>query len=398
MTESASIILFYCLATLIAIVTRHLRVPYTAALLVVGVALGAVHVVALPHLTKDLLFTVFLPGLIFEAAYGLRVSELRTSAATIGVLAVPGVVLTIAITAGLLVAASQAVPALGHIGWQAALVFGTVVAATDPVAVTSLLREVNAPRRLRVLLEGESLLNDGTSIVAFTLLIAYIAGSTTSPLTLVADFLRMTLGGALLGVAIGWGVSHVRHRVGDVAIEITLTTIAAYGSFVLAEWLGCSGVIATVAAGVTCGHAARQFKMTDSMHAAVDGYWEWMAFALNSAVFVLLGAEVSLSALWAAWPLIAGGAVAVLVARAIVVVASAFSTQRHEHIPRAWQGVMTWGGLKGALSLVLALALPADLADRDTIISMTAGTVVISLLVQAVSMPLMLRRLKVAAE
>src|SRR3954470_16210499 len=137
-TQSASIILLYCLATLIAIVTRRIQVPYTAALLVTGVALGAVHVVVLPHLTKELLFTVFLPGLLFEAAYGLHVRELRTSAATITVLAVPGVVLTIAITAPLLVAGSRAIPALGDLGWRAALVFGTVVAATDPVAVTSL--------------------------------------------------------------------------------------------------------------------------------------------------------------------------------------------------------------------------------------------------------------------
>ena len=381
-----------------AIITRRLRVPYTAALLVAGVALGAVHVVPLPHLTKELLFTVFLPGLLFEAAYGLRPSELRASAATVGVLAVPGVVLTILITAALVVTGSRALPTLGDIGWQAALVFGTVVAATDPVAVTSLLREVNAPRRLRVLLEAESLLNDGTSIVAFTLLITYLDGSAITPLALLVDFLRMTLGGAALGVAVGWGVSHVRRRVGDVAIEITLTTIAAYGSFVLAEWLGCSGVIATVAAGVMCGHAARHFNITASMREAVDGYWEWIAFALNSAVFLLLGAELSPSAMWAVWPLIAVGALAVLLARAVVVSGAAIATRRHEHVPGAWQGVMTWGGLKGALSLVLALALPAGLANRATIISMTAGVVVISLLVQGASMPLLLRRLKIGAE
>lgn len=398
MTHSASIILLYCVATLIAIITRRLRVPYTAALLVAGVALGAVHVVPLPHLTKELLFTVFLPGLLFEAAYGLRPSELRASAATVGVLAVPGVVLTILITAALVVTGSRALPTLGDIGWQAALVFGTVVAATDPVAVTSLLREVNAPRRLRVLLEAESLLNDGTSIVAFTLLITYLDGSAITPLALLVDFLRMTLGGAALGVAVGWGVSHVRRRVGDVAIEITLTTIAAYGSFVLAEWLGCSGVIATVAAGVMCGHAARHFNITASMREAVDGYWEWIAFALNSAVFLLLGAELSPSAMWAVWPLIAVGALAVLLARAVVVSGAAIATRRHEHVPGAWQGVMTWGGLKGALSLVLALALPAGLANRATIISMTAGVVVISLLVQGASMPLLLRRLKIGAE
>jgi CPA1 family monovalent cation:H+ antiporter len=134
------------------------------------------------------------------------------------------------------------------------------------------------------------------------------------------------------------------------------------------------------------------------MREAVDGYWEWIAFALNSAVFLLLGAELSPRAMWAVWPLIIGGALAVLIARSIVVSGAALSTRRYEDVPRSWQAVMTWGGLKGALSLVLALAIPSGLADRGLIIAMAAGAVVISLLVQGASMPLVLHRLKIGAD
>ena len=394
MSQTASIILLYCVATLIAIVARRARVPYTAALLVAGIALGGVHVVTLPHLTKELLFAVFLPGLLFEASYGLRPTELRENSWTIGALAVPGVVAAILLTAAMLVLGSRVIAADAAIGWDTALLFGAVIAATDPVAVTALLREVSAPRRLRVLLESESLLNDGTSIVFLGLLLAALTGEAANPGSLLLAFLRMTLGGALLGVVVGWGVSHVRRQAGDAAIEITLTTIAAYGSFVLAEQLHCSGVIATVAAGVTCGHAARQHAMSAATHAAVDSYWEWVAFALNSAVFLLLGAEISPTGMIAVWPAILLGALATLAARAIVVVIVARLTKSAEHVPAAWQAVLVWGGLRGALSLVLALALPEGVGDRSIIISLTAGAVVVSLIGQGATMPVVLKRLK----
>ena len=395
MATSASIILIYCIATLIAIVARRTGMPYTAALFVAGVALGASHVVTLPHLTKELLFAVFLPGLLFEASYHLRPNELRENAWTIGALTVPGVAAAIGLTATMLVLGSRMMQAQSEIGWQAALLFGAVIAATDPVAVTSLLRDVSAPRRLRVLLEAESLLNDGTSIVFFGLLLAYLAGAVPSVSALLVGFVRMTVGGALLGIAVGWVVSHVRRQVDDAAIEITLTTIAAYGSFVLAEELGCSGVIATVAAGVTCGHASRRHAMSATTHAVVDGYWEWMAFALNSAVFLLLGAEISPSSLVALWPVILVGVVATLGARALVVGIVALLMKRQEPLPIAWQVVLVWGGLRGALSLVLALAIPDSVADRSLVISLAAGAVVASLIGQGATMSLLLRTLKI---
>ncbi len=394
MNVTAGVILLYCVATVVAIVTQRLRVPYTAALLLVGVALGGLHIVALPHLTKELLFALFLPGLLFEAAYHLEVHELRESAWAIGALAIPGVAVAIAITAIVLVAGAAL---LGRdIGWTTALVFGGVIAATDPVAVTALFREVAAPRRLHVLVESESLLNDGTSIVFLTLMLAYFAGESPTAIALVLDFFRIAGGGALVGLVVGWGISHIRTRLDDAAIEITLTTIAAYGAFVLAEQLHCSGVIATVVAGVVCGHTGRHDAMTAGTRRAVDGFWEWLAFALNSAVFLLLGAELSGSLLVHEWPLLLLGAGAALAARALVVELVGLGLQRTtERLPRAWRVVMVWGGLRGALSLVLALALPASAGNRPLIIALTAGTVMLSLVGQGATMSILLRRLGV---
>ena len=387
----------YCVATAIAVVTQRVRVPYTAVLLVVGMVLGGLHVVALPHLTKDLLFALFLPGLLFEAAYHLEVGELRDNAWTIGVLAVPGVVMTIVLTALLLVVGATLIGQ--PVGWTTALIFGGVIAATDPVAVTALFRRVSAPRRLHVLVESESLLNDGTAIVFLTLMLAYFAGEVPTAMSLVVAFLRIAGGGAVLGLVIGWGTSHVRTRVDDAAIEITLTTIAAYGAFALAEQFHCSGVIATVAAGVVSGQAGRHHVLMVGTRHAVDSFWEWLAFALNSAVFLLLGAELPASAVILEWRVVLSGALAVLIARAIVVASvSALTARTNESMPRAWSVVLMWGGLRGALSLVLALALPAQPGDRPLIVAMTAGTVVLSLIGQGVTMPMLLRGLSVGAD
>lgn len=393
MNVTAGIILLYCVATVVAIVTQRLRVPYTAALLLTGVALGSLQVVQMPHLTKELLFALFLPGLLFEAAYHLEVRELRENWWAIAALAVPGVALAIFLTAALLVGGAALFGGVAP-GWTAALVFGAVIAATDPVAVTALFREVAAPRRLHVLVESESLLNDGTSIVFLTLLLAYLGGEAPTALALVGNFARIAGGGAVVGLAIGWGISHMRTRLDDAAIEITLTTIAAYGAFVLAEQAHLSGVIATVTAGVVCGNTGRHHAMTAGTRVAVDSFWEWLAFALNSAVFLLLGAELSGSILLREWKLVLLAAAAVIAARAIVVALVGLGVRRtREQIPRAWRVVIVWGGLRGALSLVLALALPGDLPGRPLIVVLTAGTVMLSLVGQGSTMGTLLRRL-----
>jgi CPA1 family monovalent cation:H+ antiporter len=393
---TAGIIVLYCIVTLVAMASDRLRIPYTVALLVVGIALGATHLVPLPHLTKELLFTVFLPGLLFEAAYHIEVHELRENALTIAALAVPGVVVAIAITALLLMAGNRLGLGAMTVDATTALLFGAVIAATDPVAVTALFRQLGAERRLHVLIESESLLNDGTSIVFLTLILAYLAGDAPTAASLAIGFVRIAVGGALIGAAIGWTISRVRTRVSDSAIEITITTIAAYGAFVAAEYWHCSGVIATVTAGVVCGRAGRRHSMNVEQRAAIRAFWEWLAFALNSAVFILLGAEVSPAVLGREWQLVALAAVAALGARAVVVGGAGLALRgTRERLPFMWLPVLAWGGLRGALSLVLALSLPNDIGNRPLIIAMTAGTVVLSLVGQGSTMPIVLRRFKV---
>ena len=395
MSDSAEIILLYCVAALVAIASRRLRVPYTAALLVSGIVLGSLPFPIVPHLTRTLLFDVFLPGLLFEAAWHLELHELRASALTIGLLAVPGVVLAIALTAAILVAGSSFLPGVSATGWHAALLFGAVIAATDPVAVTALFREQRVPRRLHVLVESESLLNDGTSIVFLTLLLSFFAGETPTASLLGASFVRIVAGGVGIGAAIGYGVAHLRRTEDDAHIAITLGTVAAYGSFLLAEHVHCSGVMATVAAGVVFGWIGRRHAMSPVTHATVTSFWEWLAFALNSGVFLLLGAEISVPALVREWPMLLLGAFAALGARALVVSLVLLVTSRtRERMPAAWGVILGWGGLRGALSLVLALSLPPAEGARALIIGMTAGTVTLSLLVQGGSMRAVLRRLR----
>ncbi|MEO8620571.1 MAG: cation:proton antiporter, partial [bacterium] len=341
---TTGIIILYCIATVVAIASQRFRIPHTVALLLVGIGLGATHLVPLPHLTKELLFTIFLPGLLFEAAYHLEVGELRENAWTISVLAIPGVVAAIALTAVLVMAGNRLGVGATTVDWTTAFLFGGVIAATDPVAVTALFRQLGATRRLHVLVESESLFNDGTSIVFLTLMLAYFAGNAPTGGSLAMSFLRITAGGAVIGAVLGWGVSHIRTRVDDAAIEITVTTIAAYGSFVAAEYWHCSGVIATVVAGVVCGHSGRHHTMTASSREAIKGFWEWLAFALNSAVFILLGAEVSPSVLASEWRLVLVAALAALGARAIVVGATGVALAgTRERVPARWLPVLAWG-------------------------------------------------------
>lgn len=392
MSAESSFIILFAIATGVAILVRHLRVPYTVALVVVGLSLGGLHLVEAPHLTKELLFAVFLPGLLFHAAFNLNAREFWKNKLAISSLAVPGVIVGIVATGFIATMVIQLLGLDTAFSWKYGLVFGALVAATDPIAVVSLFRDLNAPARLRVLMEGESLLNDGTSIVLLTLILAFVAGVVTSPGALVVRFATIVGGGAIVGGVIGYAASRVFERVDDAMIEITITTIAAYGSFVISEQLHYSGVIATVTAGMICGNYGRRIGMSASTQLAVQSFWEYIAFALNSVIFLLIGFEVSPLSLVASWSVIAIAFVAVLAGRATVILGVTLLLQRTaERIPVAWGAALTWGGLRGALSMVLALALPPDFPERSLLVTMTFGVAIASILIQGISMPLVLR-------
>jgi CPA1 family monovalent cation:H+ antiporter len=403
------LVLLFAVATAVAIATRRVRVPYTVALVLAGLGLGATGLGGDVHLTKDLLYAVFLPGLIFEAAYNLTLKEIRDNARAILGLAVPGVIVSMGATAWILVSASATsfAPAFS---WPVALVFSALIAATDPIAVVALFKTLGAPRRLSVLVEGESIVNDGTAAVLFGIVLAAAAGGVHLDVTRAAvDFLIVVGAGGAIGGVVGFVTESLRKRVGEPMLEIALTSLAAYGSFAIAEQGRASGIIATLVAGLVCRRFApevsrepRAEKFTEQQRGrggeiVVESFWEYVAFALNSVVFLLIGMEVKVSLLLAAWRPIALAWMAMTLARVLVVFLGAFALRpTRERIPWRFASVLVWGGLRGALSMVLALAIPRDFPQRELIVTTTYGVVLLSIVLQGMTAGPLVRALGLA--
>jgi monovalent cation:H+ antiporter, CPA1 family len=398
MTVESTVVLLFCVATATAVAVRRLRVPYTVALVIVGLAMGSFDLVTPPRLTRELLFTFFLPGLLFEAAFHLDLAAFQRIWRSAVALAVPGVVVGMFLTAAITILLLRAATGNPAFDWRFGLVFGALVAATDPVAVTALFREINAPSRLATLVEAESLFNDGTGIVFLSLVLSFVTGGSPSIVALGGQFVLVAGGGIAIGLIIGRAIAAMIRRIDEPMIEITLTMIAAYGSFALAEEFHASGVLATVVAGISCARHARTDGMSKRSRAAAEGFWEYMGFALNSIVFLLIGFAVRVSSLFHLGLEIMLAFVAMVVARAAIVGLLGLAQRNTpDRFPRGWPTILTWGGLRGALSLVLALSLPETIPNRETIISITVGTVVLSLIVQGFSMPYLMERFGVGA-
>ncbi len=294
------------IASLVAIAVRRLRVPYTVALVVVGLFLTAQQPIKIPF-TEELIFALLVPPLVFEAAFHINLSELRRSLPTILLLTVPGVILSMFIVGGIV---SMTTP----LALPIALVFGALVSATDPVAVVALFRALGAPRRLSLLMEGESLFNDGTAIVIFDLMLAIVLTGQFNALTALGDFVRVVAGGIVVGLAVGWLTSRVIAAVDDYLIETTLTTVAAFGSYLVGEQLHFSGVLAVVAAGLVIGNVGPR-GMGPTTRIVLFNFWEYVAFLANSFVFLLIGLQVSIPTLVAHWQVVLWAIGAALVAR-----------------------------------------------------------------------------------
>lgn len=389
------LVALFAVASGVALVARRLKVPYTVALVLAGLTLGTATDFEPLHLTKELVYAVFLPGLLFEAAFSLEFKKFWANKWAIGALALPGVVAAIALTTAILVPVANGLHFVDDFTLADGLIFAAVIAATDPIAVVALFKTLGAPKRLAVLVEGESLLNDGTAVVLFTLVLSFAMGREFNAGSATLEFVKVVGMGVVVGGAVGYAVSTVINQVDDPMIEITLTTIAAYGSFVAAEYFHFSGVIATVVAGMLCGNYAARVGMSPSTRVAVGTFWEYLAFAINSLVFLLIGFEVRLEALVAAWKPIVFAYLAVTLGRAVVLAVVGGALHRtKEKLPWSWTAVLTWGGLRGSLSMVLVLGLPAALPHRDLVITMTFGVVILSILLQGLSMGPLLKALK----
>jgi len=378
------------LAILCAGVFRSVPIPYTVLLVIVGMLLGeSAHVwpALAPleefRLSPDLVFFIFLPALIFESGFNLPARQLLKDLAPVLVLAVPALVIsTLVVGVGLTFLGMELITAL---------LFGALISATDPVAVIALFKELGAPERLTVLVEGESLLNDATAIVVFGILLAIAVGGESlgwaSTDDIVLEFLRVFIGGALIGALLGFVASELlyRLRVGINAV-LTMSLVIAYGSFILAEHtLHVSGVMA----GATAAIVLSGFGMTrlrhEATHAATE-FWEVIALISNSLLFLMVGLSVELAALASAVAPAAVTVLLILAARGAAVYTLVPLTTRLFSIPRVSMGerhIMWWGGLKGGLAIAIVLSIPEQLPGREHLLNITLAVVLFTLLVNA---------------
>lgn len=383
------------IASLVAIATRRFRLPYTVGLVLIGLSMPwLVRIFRLtdilgsfdPSQSSEIILYLLVPPLIFEAAFHIRMDDLRRDFWLILLLAVPGVVVTMLMVGGIV-----------HYGTgmliKTAMVFGALIAATDPVAVVALFRRLGVPRRLQVLLEGESLFNDGTAIVMFNLVVDIALVGQFNLLNTVTSFLTVAGGGTLIGIAMGMLVSQIIRRIDDPLVETTLTTVLAFGAYVLAEVLHVSGVLAVVAAGIVNGNVGPR-GMSPTTRVVVFNFWEYLAFVANSFVFLLIGLAIDLEILSQNLLYIGIAIVAVLLARGISIYGFSLFGRG---ISGKWKHVLYWGGLRGAIALALALTLTEKgllTDDAKHLQAMAYGVVLFTLLVQGVSMDWVVKKLK----
>jgi CPA1 family monovalent cation:H+ antiporter len=382
------LVVLLAVACVIAILARRLRLPYTIGLVGVGLIAGLVTHVPAIHLSSDLVYFVLLPTLLFEASVNLEARFLRELWRPIAVLAVVGVMVAFALTAtGLRFA--------GQTTWTIAALFAALIAATDPVSVVAVFRRLGVSERLTTLIDAESLFNDGTAAVVFAIVVTAVTGSGhTGAAWDVGRFLWMTAGGIGVGVAVGYLASLVHRFVDDYLVEITMTTIAAYGSFLLAHELRMSGVVACVIAGVVIGNFGRATGMSPTTRVTMGTTWEYAAFLANSVIFLLVGLKMALGTILDHLGLVALAFVITVAARMVTIYGYGLVTRfRGRRLLLKWQHLLVWGGLRGTIALALVLSVPASVAGRDTLQVLTFGVVLLSLLIQGLTIPTLARRL-----
>ncbi|MFK0569695.1 cation:proton antiporter [Endozoicomonas sp.] len=397
----------FLLAAISAILLKRLRFPYTIGLVIIGMALGIaaeysdiLAPVLRLSLTHDLIMYVLLPVLVFEAAINIKLSALIKGLVPVLILAIFGVVLSTLVIGVIL-------GELTPVSLAGALLFGALISATDPVAVIALFKEVKAPERLSLLMDAESLFNDATAIVMFGIVLSIIqAGTGITGGTVFAsiiEFFRVFFGGIFIGTAMGAGMlALLRLSRGMPYVHIALTTILAFASFIIADYVfETSGVMSVIAAGIITRSYGRR-AMADFMTLRhLDPYWEFMAFVANSFIFLLLGLSEDFLLRDAGhishtYPTLLIAIVTVLLARFLVVyllLSVSNLIPLSDKVDGNSMKVMFWGGLRGVVPVALMLSIPDSMAEKHLIIEMTLAVVLFSLLIQGTTIGWLMTRL-----
>jgi Na+/H+ antiporter len=399
--------LFVSVAVLNAI-ARWLSVPYPIPLVLGGLVLGLIPGIPELELEPDLVLVIFLPPLLYAAAF---FSDLRALRTDLRAISVASIVLVLVTTGTVAVVGHEAI----GLSWPLAFALGAIVSPTDPVAATAIMRQLGAPRRLVNLIEGESLVNDATALVAYRVAVAAAVGGSFSALDAGLEFLGAAAGGIAIGLVVGFVVAEIRRRLDDAPTEITISLLTAYAAFVPADELGLSGVLASVTTGIYLGWRAPEL-ITPETRLQSTAVWEILTFLLNATLFILIGLQL---------PVIADGLDAYTIGElagysalvCAVVIATRFlfnftmpyviraldrrPQQRERRSSARVRIVASWAGMRGAVSLAAALALPletdagAPLPDRDLILFITFVLILVTVVGQGLTLPYLIRRLGV---
>lgn len=365
------------------------QVPYTLLLVIVGLGLALVNV-RLLHLSPGLILMVFLPPLLFEAGWNMRWSDLKQEMLPSLLYAMGGVLISIAVVGWALHTGLQ-------IPWETALLIGSCLSATDSAAVLALFRDLGAEKRLTTLLEGESLFNDGASVVAYGVLVELALDPQPFDLSsTLLQFLLVSGIGLGIGGVIGVCVAVLCQRYELSWVEQSLTLVTAYGTYLLVEELGGSGVIGVVTAALVIGNFSLQPEVCLPKRSTLVEFWEFAIFLVNSILFLLLGDQILLSKFFANLPSTLIAVVAVVAARALTMFGFSSLTNWLAQTQISWQTqtVLWWTGLRGSVSIALALSLPIAVVGREEVIATSFGVVWFTLLVQGLTTQLLLNRLK----
>ena len=403
--QELSLMVLLFIAAMVAIVVRRIRLPYTVALVLVGLVLSFFPNFLGFSVSSDLILAILVPPLIFEATLHIPWRKLKKDLLPVMLLAVGGTLVGTFLVGGLVVQ-------FLHISWAAALAFGALISATDPVAVIAFFRSLGVSKRLTILVEGESLFNDGVAIVIFNLALA--AGTLSEPLGLgeaLQEFFVVGFGGLAVGLVLGYVVSYIiLKNVDDHLIETATTVALAFGSFVVAESFGqfvgveglhFSGILAVVAAGLMVGNIGFQ-NTSPTTKLTLDNFWEFLSFVVNSLVFLVIGLEIELAQLRPNIIPIIVAVLAIIFSRGLIIYTFSWVYGRvrpHNNIPLKFQHVMYWGGLRGAISLALALSIENAVFGADVALElrvMTFGVVLFTLLFQGMTIEKLINRLKLA--
>jgi monovalent cation/hydrogen antiporter len=379
---------------------RAVNIPYPIVLVVGGLALGFIPGLPDAELEPELVLVIFLPPLLYSAAFFANLHDLRRNLRPITLNAVGLVLVTMCAVA---LAIKALVP---EMPWAAAFTLGAIVAPTDPIAATTIMRRMAVPRRMVSVVEGESLINDGTALVAYRTAVAAVGG-TFSIWEAGLEFVLSAAGGIAIGLAVGWLIAEIRRRIDDIPVEITISLLSGYAGYVPAEAVGASGVLAAVTTGIVLGWMAPEIS-TASMRLQGYAVWEIVTFLLNALLFVLIGLQLPLILEGLegqpvgelVWWCVAISLVVILVrllwVQLLVFVVRTLD-RRPELVPHrtTWQmrTVGGWTGMRGSVSLAAALALEPDFPMRDLILLLTFAVIFATLVLQGLTLPALIQTL-----